>query len=154
MQNVAEQKVAHDYATAQADYGGMYHDGDLLVVLFTGNLSQHEAALRVRLAQPDRVAVLPASRTQADLVAANERLQRLLMARDGDAPEVHGVGIGHDRSGFAIVVSVDPYSTEVARRIEVLAAPEPVVVRHRPRATFLTPPSAGTETAVGVQRLM
>jgi hypothetical protein len=136
VQNINDSNIAHDYALDLPEYGGIFHDGDLLVVLMTANLAQHERELRRLVTEPDKIEVRPAARPWAAVSAGAERLSTQLPDADA-AIDVTGVGIGVHDGEFIVTVGINPYSDRAAETIRMLASPEPVFIKPQAPATLL-----------------
>jgi hypothetical protein len=137
MQNIDDQSAVYDYASPRHEFGGLFHDGDVLVVLFTADLDRHEQAIRALSAEPDLIRVLPASRSWTEVTAANELIQSRLLGAAAH-PAVTTVGIVVQDGQFAIGVGIWPHTAEIVAEIERLCAPEAVEVRAQDRPRLLT----------------
>lgn len=98
-----------------AEFGGMFHENGMQVVLFTASVSEHEAALRLLLAHPETVEVRVCKRSWQDILEDNNRVAHVLF-RDHPHPQVHSAGIGMECGEFVIRVGVHPYTADWPRR--------------------------------------
>lgn len=134
--------VLQAYGSANPDeFGGLFIDrqnGETPTALFTGNLGQHEAAIRAKLRPGARFAVGESRFTERELRALQERIV-------ADDPVLRAEGIA------AIVVGADPIagtvpveiSTERTDAAAVLAARYGPAVRVTvldPTGAYLKPP--------------
>lgn len=120
------------YASGQPGFGGVFHAGDELVVLFTENVEEQRAALRRIVDEPGRLVVRAGCRTFVEVQDARTRISNRLIGREG-FDEVSTVGIAVHDGQFVVEVGIDPYNEEQAERIRAAVHPDEAEVRPRPR---------------------
>lgn len=123
---LSDEAAVTRYAESQPTFGGHYRKGSRLVVMFTDDLPEHEAAIRQLVSNRRHVLIRHANRTWAQVQHANEWIAQRVMQREDT--NMTSVGIRLKGDQFAIFVEVYPYSDAAARRVRELAAPESVVI--------------------------
>jgi hypothetical protein len=120
------------------EFGGLYLEGESLVVLFTRHVELHERALRNEVGHPDSLRVHQASRTWEEVVTSNRDVGLVLLG-DGPISGVTNVGIVVLDGQFVVMVGVTMDDPAVADQVRAAVSPNPVVVepRGRPRLAFL-----------------
>lgn len=120
------------YGAGQSAFGGVFRDGEDLVVLFTENVEEHNAAVRRIVDEPERLVIRAASRTLVEVQDARTRVSDRLFGGAG-FDEVSTVGIAVQEGQFVVEVGIDPYNETQAERVRAAVHPDQVEVRARPR---------------------
>jgi hypothetical protein len=97
------------------EYGGLYVDGDTLVVLFTRNLALHRSELEQRVKNVGRLRVVQSSRTEGEATAEIASIAEQLIRDPATKLDfVTGVGMSIRQGQWVTVVGIDPYTDENA----------------------------------------
>lgn len=116
------------YGEHEPTFGGLYLEGDAVVVLFTADLDVHRERLRSLVRAPDRLRVERAERPYSAVEAAARRVSGALLSGDRPFPHVTGSGIGVVNGRFAIVVGVLDLDDARAAAIRQAVAPGEIVL--------------------------
>lgn len=126
------------------EFGGMHwvnEDPVRVVFLATAHLDDHRRALATRVEHPDRIEVRPCRYTDRQVEVWQAQVERLLLDRP-ETPRVTSWGPHLGEDGFAIQVTIWPWSDEGAVSVRDRLAPIPIDVAELPPGTFLGPYSA------------
>jgi hypothetical protein len=102
----ADEEAVTLYAEPQPTYGGAYRKGSRLVVMFTDDLDEHEAAIRQLVSIRRHVLIRHANRTWAEVQRANEWVAERVTQREDT--NVISVGVGLEGDQFVIFVEPMP----------------------------------------------
>jgi hypothetical protein len=135
MQHPDDANAVDAYCQTQPDFGGVYYDGDQLVVLFTGDLDRHGQDLATVLDHPDQARVAQTTRTWAEVEDTNRTVQARLLTEPAPIAGVTSVGIGLSDGAFVIEVGVDQLDDAIIAAVHAAAAPHTTHIRQegRPR---------------------
>jgi hypothetical protein len=107
-------------ANHRDDYGGIWLDNtvDRLIVAFTGDLGNHERALRARLRHPERIETRLVVHSEQELLSLQDRIwmERETLAAAGILINSIGISTDLNRLGIHVVEDVAGAQDELDRR--------------------------------------
>lgn len=124
------------YAAGQPGFGGVFYDGNELVVLFTEKVDEQQDSIRGIVDEPGRLVVRAASRTFVEVQSAKARISNRLIGRE-EFDGVSTVGIAVHEGQFVVEVGIDPYNEAEAERIRAAVHPDEIEVRPQTRPRLL-----------------